>query len=165
MEFKGGYDLNNGSYLDPSQTTSDQGLMTLGMSLPLLQGLVMDERRAARRMADGFMEYSTQEREVLTNELLLTAYDLYWQWWSNYEKTRMANEILQFSQERLENIKLRALLGQSAAFDTIEAGIQVGLRTQQFQEFELQELKSRVLLSHMLWQDDSPNQSACLLVL
>lgn len=160
LELKGGYDLNNGSYLDPSQTTSDQGLMTLGMSLPLLQGLVMDERRAARRMADGFMEYSTQEREVLTNELLLTAYDLYWQWWSNYEKTKMADEILQFSQERLENIKLRALLGQSAAFDTIEAGIQVGLRTQQFQEFELQELKSRLLLSTMLWQDDSLTQSA-----
>ncbi|MEN9639482.1 MAG: hypothetical protein RLZZ262_1350 [Bacteroidota bacterium] len=160
VELKGAYDLNNGAYLDPSQTTSDQGLMTIGLSLPLLQGLITDERRATRKIADGFMDYSIQERNLLTNQVLLVAYDLYWQWWSNYEKTQMAREILAYSKDRFDNVKIRTILGQSAAFDTIEAGIQVGLRTQQLQELELQELKSRLMLSTMLWQDDSLSQSA-----
>jgi outer membrane protein TolC len=155
MELKGGFDLNDGTYLDPSLTTSNQGLVSLGVSMPLLQGLVMDERRAMRKVANAFVEYSELEQAVLTNELLLIAYDSYWQWWSSFEKKRMSEEILQFSLERMSNVRTRALLGQAAVFDTVEARIQVGLRTQQFQEFGLLELKSRYFLSTMLWQGDS----------
>ena len=155
MEIKGGYDLNDGTYLDPSLTTSNQGLLSLGLSMPLLQGLVMDERRAMRKMANAFVEYSELEQAVLTNELLLIAYDSYWLWWSSFEKKRMSDEILQFSLERMSNVRTRALLGQAATFDTVEARIQVGLRTQQYQEFSLNELKTRYFLSTMLWQGDS----------
>jgi outer membrane protein TolC len=153
LELKGGYELNNGQYLDPSLTTSEQGLMNLGLSLPLLQGLWIDERRTTLRLASAYLEFTSEEQQILINEVLYKAYDLYWNWWSQHEKLIVAKELVAFAEIRMNNVRQRALLGQSAALDTIETNIQLNLRRQQAQELEVQELKSRYLVSSMLWQE------------
>ncbi len=90
VELKGGFELNDGVYLNQQDQTPDDGLYTAGLSLPLLQGLVMDDRRTALRQARAFQSYSNSERYVMTNELLLKAYNGYWGWWPAHRKDFVA---------------------------------------------------------------------------
>jgi outer membrane protein TolC len=158
LEFKGTYDLNNGTYLDPSLNTSDQGLIAFGASLPLLQGLVFDERRAAKKLASAFSSYSSAEQQFIINDLLLNAYKMYWDWWANVEKEKLSKEIFDFTQQRFNNMRDRAKLGLVADFDTLESAIQKGVRQQLWMEAQTNEIKSRYVLSTMLWTGDSLQQ-------
>jgi hypothetical protein len=47
----GHFDVNTGSYVNPADYTSNAGLLALGVSVPLLKGLVIDERRMAKKRA------------------------------------------------------------------------------------------------------------------
>jgi hypothetical protein len=46
-EVKINYEVNGGSFLNPEAATPQRGLATVGITMPLLQGLLFDERRAA----------------------------------------------------------------------------------------------------------------------
>lgn len=152
-ELKAGYDLNNGTYLNPADATPDDGLLSAGVSLPLLQGLVIDERRAALQKAKAFVEFANYERDVMINDLLLNAYNSYWNWWAAYSKTSIATEILDVATERFSAVKARALAGQAPMIDTVEAHIQVLMRRQNLQEARTAELKTRFALSGFLWDE------------
>ncbi|MFN0033291.1 MAG: TolC family protein [Flavobacteriales bacterium] len=151
VELKAGYDLNTGAYLNEADVTPDDGLFFTGLSLPLLQGLVVDERRTALRQAQAFQDFTTSEREILLNDLLLKAYNSYWEWWASYEKEKVAAQILSVSAQRFDAVKERALSGQAPIIDTVEAKIQVLLRQQFLQEAQANEIKARFMLSSFVW--------------
>ncbi len=151
VELKAGYDLNTGAYLNEADATPNDGLFFTGMSLPLLQGLVVDERRTALRQAKAFQEFSQSERDVLLNDLLLKAYNNYWEWWASYEKEKVASQILAVSMQRFEAVKARAQSGQAPMIDTLEANIQVLMRQQNLQEAIANEIKTRFMLSSFVW--------------
>jgi outer membrane protein TolC len=150
-ELKGGYDLNKGDFLNPEDVTPNQGLFTAGISLPILQGLMTDERRTALRIAKAFREYSENERRIILNDLLYKAYNSYWEWWSNYEKLQVAREIERVTTERFVAVKQRALSGLSPLIDTLEAHIQMQMRRQNVQDVMSIEIKSRMMLSSFMW--------------
>lgn len=156
-ELKGGFDLNSGEFLNPEDVTPNNGLLTAGISLPVLQGLVIDERRAALRMAQAFNEFSIREQQVMLNDLLIRAYTSYWDWWATYEKVLVAQDIERVAAERFVAVRSRALAGQAPVIDTVEAFIQVQLRRQNVQEARANEVKSRMMLSTFLWEGgDNP---------
>jgi outer membrane protein TolC len=156
-ELKGGFDLNSGEFLNPEDITPNNGLITAGVSLPLLQGLVIDERRAALRMAQAFNEFSIREQQVMVNDLLIRAYTSYWEWWASYEKVLVARDIERVAAERFVAVRSRALAGQAPIIDTVEAFIQVQLRRQNVQEARANEVKNRMMLSTFLWEGgDNP---------
>ncbi|MFM9985540.1 MAG: TolC family protein [Flavobacteriales bacterium] len=153
VELKGGFELNDGVYLNQQDQTPDDGLYTAGLSLPLLQGLVMDERRTALRQARAFQSFSNSERLVMTNELLLKAYNGYWEWWSAQRKVQVAEGLAEIAKTRLEAVKQRAFAGQAPLIDTLEAHIQWQMRRQNTVEARILEIKNRMLLSAFVWSN------------
>ncbi len=151
VEFKGGYEYNSGQFLNSEDQTPSSGLVSLGLALPIIQGLVVDERRTAIRQAKAFNEFSKYERLIIKNDLLLRAYYAYWDWWGAYSKQQIAGNILSVASSRFDAVKSRALVGQAPIIDTLEAAIQVLIRQQQLQEAFSEEIKFRYALSSFLW--------------
>ena len=154
ISFKAGYDLNDGKYLDPSNSTPDDGLFQAGISLPLLQGLITDERRTQLKVAEAFTQYSEAEKKALYNQLMFEAYGAYWNWWNAFERTNVAEELIEIATNRFEAIKQRAIAGDRPFIDTVEAYLQQQLRQQQLVEAMILEVKSRYYLSGFLWNDN-----------
>ncbi len=154
LTLKAGYDLNNGTFLDPSENTPDDGLLAAGVSFPILQGLLTDERRTTLRIAQAFNEFSEAERKAIYNDLMFEAYGAYWNWYASFQKRIVAEEMLGIAATRFEAIKQRALAGDRPFIDTVEAFLQVQLRTQQVFDANTVEVKSRFFLSGFLWYDD-----------
>jgi outer membrane protein TolC len=154
LSLKAGYDLNDGTFLDQSKVTPDDGLITAGVSMPLLQGLLIDERRTAMRVSQAFEEFSIAERASMYNQLIFESYGAYWNWWSSVEKRRIAQEMLDIASIRFDAVKQRALAGDRPFIDTVEAYLQVQLRQQQLLENITIEVKSRFFLSGFLWYND-----------
>lgn len=152
-EFKVGYDLNDGRYLNPERTVPNDGLIFAGVSVPVLQGLLIDERRAALAMAKAFREFSKADRDAMLNDLLVTAYSQYWDWWSKKEKVAIIEEMLDLATQRKIAVKNRAIAGDRPFIDTLEAHLQVQLRLQQLQEMRAEEVKSRLALSTFIWSE------------
>jgi outer membrane protein TolC len=153
VELKAGFDLNTGEYLNEADATPDDGLLFAGLSVPLLQGLVIDERRTALNQAKAFQQFSIYEQKVLMNDLLLKSYNTYWEWWAANQKELIATQILDVAIQRFDAVKQRALQGQAPIIDTIEANIQVLLRKQNLQEAKANEIKMRMMLSSYVWEE------------
>ena len=116
MEFKAGYEQNQGAYLNPENTTSNKGLMYSQISLPLLQGLMIDERRSTLKQAKLFQELSVFEQINTLNELLYKAGKTYWDWHLSFASLQVFQNALSLSQERFDAVK-RTLKQTRAASD------------------------------------------------
>lgn len=157
--FKSGYELNRGDYLDPSSSTPNDGLYFAGVSLPVLQGLITDERRTQFRIAETMVRMSEAERRSMLNQLLYDASTFYAWWWSSVQRRIVSDELKQMASDRHNFIRQRALFGDRPLIDTLESFIQLNLRNQQQLEAQTQERKARYMLNSYLWKRDSEGQS------
>ena len=125
IDFKTGYDLNRGVFLGPENSTPDNGLLYGGISLPLGQGLLIDERRATIRNARTGLEIGRLEEVDIKNELLYNASYQYWQWFRAFNILKILEEANTVASQRYDAVKNFAINGDRPSIDTIEAGIQV----------------------------------------
>lgn len=153
VEVKGGYEQNQGDYLNPENTVPDQGLVYAQVSIPLLKGLLVDERRATLQKAKLFREMSNFEKITVINEVLYTAAKAYWDWYLAYVNLQVHTYAEQLSRERLAGMRTTFLLGDRPAIDTVEANIQwqdrIITREQALMDYRTKTLK----LSTFLWLD------------
>lgn len=154
LEVKGGYENNSGYYLNPENYVPAGGLLYAGVSLPIGQGLFIDERRADLRKAQIFRDLTVAERRNMINELVYNATLSYWSWFEDWNKVRVYENTVQVSRQRLTALKAQVQAGDLPAIDTVEAKLQlinleVGLDGALFQE-----KKSRLYLSAFLWSSD-----------
>jgi outer membrane protein TolC len=152
-ELNAGFEENNGVYLNPENTTPSSGLLYAGISLPLGQGLFIDQRRAALRSAQIFQNITAADRQlILTNLQLETGTD-YWNWFASYHALNVYENALQLAEQRFTGIAQSARLGDRPAIDTLEAGILVQNRALLFQEATLNFDNATARLSVHLWSN------------
>lgn len=151
IELKAGFEMNSGNYYNPENNTPDDGLILAGISMPLLQGMITDERRTSLRQAEAFQNFSLQQQEIMINELLLSTYNQYWAWWLASQKVGIGEAILRLAKDRYDGVLYRALSGDLPLIDTLEAFTQKQNREQQLQELYTIEIKERLLMSSLLW--------------
>ena len=163
IELKAGFDKNSGAYFNPENKTPNEGLLIAGASMPLLQGLIMDERRAALRQAQAFYGYSLAQQKIIVNNLLLSAYNQYWAWAAAFERVRISESIYTISRDRFRAVRERASFGDLAVIDTLEAFTQQQQRFQIFQEMRIGEIKERLLLSSFIWNSDTSENVGVIL--
>src|SRR5690606_3977388 len=84
VELEGGYQLNDGLFLNPQNSLPNAGLWHAGASINLGKGLFIDERRAELKKAKLFLKSSEAERQNLCNELLYNAGKAYWDWFTAF---------------------------------------------------------------------------------
>jgi len=153
MEVVGGYEQNQGVFLNAENYTPANGLVYAGLSMPIGQGLLIDFRRAELRKAQLFEEVTELERIKLLNELYFEAGKVYWDWFYTYHTLKIFEEALELAQVRFEAVKKEAIAGFLPLIDTLEAGIQVQDRTLNFQQAQLDFTNSTLLTSIYLWSE------------
>jgi outer membrane protein TolC len=153
IEVKSGYTENDGVFLNPQNSTPGAGLWYAGVSVPIGQGLFIDQRRAVLKKAKIYQESTTAERDLLYNELLYSAGKAYWNWFENYNTIKVYQNALEIGQQRFEAVKQGALFGDKPNIDTVEASIQVQNTILKLQEAKLNYKNATAMLSVYLWAD------------
>jgi len=153
VELKGGYEINEGIYLNPEHNVPDAGLWYAGISVPIGQGLFIDERRAALRKAQVYAKSTRAEREAILNDLVYEAGKTYWKWFEAFNKVSVLQNAYSTASQRLKAVKQSALLGDRPYIDTLEAGIQVQNRQLALWDAELEYQNASAQLAVFLWLD------------
>ncbi|WP_439881245.1 TolC family protein [Pontibacter sp. MBLB2868] len=153
-ELKAGFEKNQGAFLNPENKTPSNGLSSVGISVPLGQGLFIDERRATIRQARLMQEIAEAERVKLINKLLLQATKDYWDWLLYYRQVQLYQEAVELASFRLKAVRARVQEGDLAAIDTVEALTEVQSRQVLLQEALLGYNNARLMVATHLWAAD-----------
>ncbi len=158
IDLIGGFEQNRGVYLDPEHDTdSGNGLAYGGLSIPIGQGLVIDQRRAVLRQAQIFEEIAEAERVKLLNKLLLQVAKDYWQWYFFHNQYELLEEGYELAEFRFRAVKIQVEQGDLAPIDSTEAKITMQQRMIDLQMAEIQLQNARIMLSNHLWNsEDEP---------
>ena len=153
VEVKAGYEHNVGTNVSRQNITPAAGLWYAGISVPLGQGLLIDERRVELRKARLTQEISKQEQVLLMNDLLYEAGIAYWNWFEAYNDLQVYQEAVQLTQDRFNAVFNEAKSGNRPYIDTLEAGIQLQNRKLALQEAELKFKNTGLKLTVYLWAE------------
>jgi|694.fasta_scaffold00238_14 outer membrane protein TolC len=151
INVKAGLENNQGDKINPEITPNRSTYV--GVSFPVLKGLLLDQRRAVLQQSKLMVQKSKQEQLLMINDLLFDAADVYWNWVSAYQVYNILTSAVQFNEKRFEFVKLAYQSGDRAAIDTTEALSQLQtIQTIQSQAWaELQ--KQRLYLSNFMWNE------------
>lgn len=148
-----GTETIKGSRINPEETTGS--ISYIGFSIPLVQHLVLDKRRAALQQAKIMVNASDAERRTVLNNLLHDAQHTYWNWWEQHHKILLIDSSLANAERRLQMIRTVVKLGDRAAIDTIEAITQVETFAAARVEALIKLQKSQLELSSYLWKENA----------
>lgn len=151
VDVKAGWDRGVGPYVNPQEYTASSGLSYVGLSVPLGQGLLVDERRTALRVAQALAGLAEAERRAIRNKLLLSASKDYWDWALATERLRLltANETV--ATVRFAATSLRVRAGDLAAIDSVEALAELQNRQGQRVAALVQWQNATLVASSYLW--------------
>lgn len=155
IELKGTYTFNRGTRLNPENSMPVNGQVLVGISVPVGQGLFIDERRAVLKQAKIFAESSVFDRVAMLNDLLFTAAKEYWEWTFQYNNYLAFQNALLVAEERFNGVKQSLKYGDVPAIDTLEAFI--NLQNIQFNANEVLMLykNATFMLSNFLWLENN----------
>lgn len=155
LDFKAGYDRSSGIYLNPEYTLPPGGLAYAGLSLPLGQGLFIDEERANLRQAMIRANAAAFEQTALLNDLLFEAAQVYWNWYAADREAAIYREAVAVAETRLEATIQTYLLGDRPALDTLEALLLLQSRQVDLADAQLRLQKAALALSNFFWDNNS----------
>lgn len=156
VELKGNFEQNQGDFISTDETLPADGLYSAGFSMSLGQGFWINERMATLRKAKFFREQSKADQDLLVNEVLYNASLAYFDWLQAYKDLRVFRDFLQNAEVRFNGIKQRALTGDIAAIDTVEAKIALQNRALSMEQAKVKLMKRSLELSNFLWINDVP---------
>jgi outer membrane protein TolC len=155
VEIKAGFDNNEGVYLNPENKTPNQGLTSLGISVPLGQGLFINQRMADVRKAKIQLQLSQSERKLQAIVVLYDASLAYFNWKKNFDEFLLYEEYKTNAQIRFKGIRSLIQQGDKPAIDSIEAGIIVKNRLLNLEDAKLKLTKTKLELSNFLWLENN----------
>ena len=155
-DFKVAFVNNQGYYQSPDEKTSESGVMQLGVSLPLLQGLMYDARRAALAHAKQMQSYNEAELKSILNKLYLKASKDYLEWMYAFYQYKFYFSGVKFAEERYKGIIERIRLGDEASIDSVEALIEIQNRIINRDNSLIALNNARGQVSFYLWTDSIP---------
>jgi len=155
FDLKALYEKTFGFSLNPEDITPDAGLMGIGLSVPLGQGLLIDYRRTTIEKARLYFQMSYPERQLAAANLLYEVATDYWGWFSAYYKAQVYQQQLQVAENRYRFLKEAFQQGEASRFDTLEAALEVALRRQQLQNARAELTKKALLVARHLWLDET----------
>jgi outer membrane protein TolC len=155
IELKGGFEQNDGDFLNSDQIVPDQGLYSAGVSMSLAQGLWINDRMATLKQAKLFREQTKADRDLLVNQILYDAALAYFDWLQAFNEASVFQNFLANAQIRFQGIKSRAEAGDIATIDTVEAKIALQSRALSLEQTKVKLMKRSLELSNFLWMNDN----------
>ena len=155
IELKAGFDNNEGIYLNPENTLPNQGLTSFGISIPLGQGLFINERMANLRKAKIQLQLSKSEQKLEAVSVLYDASLAYFNWKKSYEEVQLYEQYKANALLRFKGIQSLIEQGDKPAIDSIEAKIIVQNRELNLEDSKLKLTKAQLGLSLFLWLENN----------
>ena len=155
IEVKAGFDNSEGVYLNPQNTLPNQGLTSLGISIPIGQGLFINQRMADLRKAKIQLQLSQAERKLQAIEVVYNASVAYFNWKRNYSEVQLYSTYLKNAKIRFEGVASLIKNGDKPAIDSVEAGIIVRSRKLNLEDAQLKLAKAKLELSNFLWLENN----------
>lgn len=156
IEVKAGFDDTEGQYFNPQDRTPEPGLTSLGISVPLGQGLLINQRMADVRMGKLQLRLGEAERKLRAIEVLYKASEAYFEWRRAYNEAELYKRYLAFAGTRFQGTKKLIELGDAPAIDSVEARITVRNRQLNVANGDLKLAKAALNLSNFLWIEEVP---------
>ncbi|WP_281297373.1 TolC family protein [Flavobacterium limnophilum] len=155
IDIKAGFDENEGYYLNPQNKTPSNGLTSLGISVPLGQGLLINQRMADLQKAKIQVKLSQAEQKLEAIAILYNASVAYFNWKKNYEEYLLYESYTINAKKRYAGIESLIKEGDKPAIDSIEAGIVVKNRLLALEDSKLKLTKAKLDLSNFLWIENN----------
>lgn len=155
IEVKAGFDNSEGIFINPENTTPNKGLTSIGITIPVGQGLFINQRMADLRKAKIQLQLSQSERKLQAIIILYEAAVSYFNWKKNYNEVQLYNSYLQNAETRYKGVASLILNGDKPAIDSVEAGIIVRNRKLSLEDSQLKLAKSKLELSNFLWLENN----------
>jgi outer membrane protein TolC len=127
-KLKASYTRGLGTNINPEQLTTLPGEGSLGVSLPLFQGIFTDARRNGLRKAMLRPDLARAQYQLERNTLLRSAAVRYWDWSEAIAALDVADSLLLLADTRADFVRRRVLAGEAAGIDTIEIAQEVQRR-------------------------------------
>ena len=153
-DLKLGYERNEGGFLNPEDATPSNGLSYIGITVPLGQGWLIDERRSILRQAQLLPTLAQADQLKLLNKLLLQAAKDYLDWYYHYQRQQLFTEGISLATVRLQAVRERVKQGDLAAIDTVEAAMEVQNREVQRLQAAVDAQNYRLIVSNYLWREN-----------
>lgn len=147
------YNRSMGQYINPDRRTVGEGTFAAGISLPLGQRIITDERRTALQQARAARDAGDAERVGILNKLLFSAAKDYGAWYESWRRRAIAQEGEALADFRLRAVRQRVANGESAPIDTVEALLELQRRQVTRYETEALFYVSTLNLTAYLWDD------------
>jgi outer membrane protein TolC len=122
------FDRTMGRYFNPDRRTASNGTFEAGISIPLGQRILTDERRNALQQARAARDAGDADRTAIVNKLLFSAAKDYGVWYESWRRRVIAQEGESLAEFRLQAVRRRVANGESAPIDTIEALLELQRR-------------------------------------
>lgn len=155
--FKSGYEFNRGLFLNPENSTPSAGLLYAGISMPIGQGLVIDERRAARNSAKAGINLALSKRQDMLNKICYEVTLQYWEWFRAFHTRQIFDNAFANASQRYEATVINAQSGDRPAIDTVEARIQLQIIETGLNQVILEYRNASLIFSNYLWNEENVN--------
>ncbi|WP_432671930.1 TolC family protein [Flavobacterium sp. SM2513] len=156
IEVKASFDNGEGIYINPENVTPNNGLTSVGITVPIGQGLWINQRMTDLRKAKLQIRLSEAELKLEAVEILYEASATYFDWLKAYNELKLYQNYLKFAETRYGGITKLIEFGDKPAIDSIEAGIVIKNRKINLLEAELKLTKAKLELSNFLWIENVP---------
>jgi outer membrane protein TolC len=155
IELKAGFDNSEGIYVNPENTLPNSGLTSLGIAVPIGQGLFINQRMADIRKAKIARNLNAAERNLQAIEIIYEAAVSYMNWKRSFEELKLYENYIQNALIRYKGIATLINEGDKPAIDSIEAGIVVKTRQLNLEDAKLKLTKAKLELSNYLWLENN----------
>lgn len=156
IDIKAGFDRAEGYYVNPQNKTPTNGLATIGINIPLAQGLLINQRMLDIRTAKVQLRLSEAERKIEATNVLYSASVAYFNWKRTYDEMRLYARYLNYASTRYTGVIGLIKGGDKPAIDSVEAGITVKTRMLSLEDANLKVAKARLELANYLWIENIP---------
>jgi outer membrane protein TolC len=153
IDVKAGFERNVGENLGDDIRTPPDGLSYVGINVPILQRLMIDQRRATLQNAKIFQQIAETERVKMLNKLVLSAAKEYWNWYFTYRNYLLIKDFYDLADARYKLVKQRVAQGDLPAIDTTDAQVTLLDRRVMLEQATLEFQNMRLVLSNFLWDD------------
>jgi outer membrane protein TolC len=155
IELKAGFDNSEGIYVNPENTLPNSGLTSLGIAVPIGQGLFINQRMADVRKAKIARNLNAAERNLQATEIIYEAAVSYMNWKRSFDEVKLYENYIQNALIRYKGIATLIKEGDKPAIDSIEAGIVVKTRQLNLEDAKLKLTKAKLELSNYLWLENN----------
>ena len=155
IEVKAGFENDSGIYLNPENTLPNQGLASFGVTVPVGQGLFINQRMADLQKAKININLSQNQRKLQAILVLYDASVAYFNWKRTFKEAELYKLYLANAEIRFKGIRSLIFNGDKPAIDSVEAKIVVRNRALNLEESVLKLNKAKLDLSNFLWLENT----------